>query len=442
MSINVIDGYVDHSGNAVIFNEHGRLNKIPDVDSVICYNIRKAYEYGISTNIFAYDVKMLGNYRSMSQAVSSSTISFKDAFLNLERRMAAHIRAISSSKLDTNSIPLEKLIPVELHYDYMLTRVKIIRELFNQIKLEQLMEYEKITWPTWLDIHKLECSGIKIDEKICNKMLKMNMTVGEQQVVRSMLEQTQDGFINIKINPVGNNGRFRTEKGFDCMSIPKGNIRKLLISRFPNGKIASLDFNAAGVRCIIDKIRERMTYKFDIKERDFYCYLLSITGYTSRDKIKLLLNSYIQGGSIQSIATSIGETSEKVSNVLEKLVDVIGPILEFRDELATSSRLLGYMDVKDGYRMNINSHDHDGKILSCFMRACCSVILRKSICITLCVLKQMMAKTKLIFTVHDELVLDVHPEELYILSVIRNKIEKETSAVIRIKKGNNYEEAS
>lgn len=443
----VIDVYVDRSGDAKFYSDQSMLQR--PVTKFICFDVRNILQLGAPAHHVALDVKMLYEHDgSLSSLVKSQRVACKELFLEAERRLSTHTRALSGAKVAVDDVPLSKLIPENVLNDYMNLRVTAISELFAKLDDKKIEHYEDLVWPVFLDILKIEKVRIKLDEKHIDSMLKRNdLAVHEAAFFRSAKGLLKDGFVRTKISPVGTKtARFRSEGGFHAQGIPHGVCRKSVVSRFEGGTIATLDFNAIDYRSLVSIVDDKNLNAMYGKSRDFHTVTAKLFGDEVtpelRDLTKKITYSDIYGSSHESLQKQTLLPMTKLVGMLNVLSPVFEPITTFRKKLAEQARNDGFVITPGGLKVHVNKDDHDGKIVGLYAQTHSSYMFNRAIHAALTTLEILCAQSRLIFTVHDEIVLDVHPDEKDVVQKLQVAMEEITGFVVKIKEGRTYSDAT
>ncbi len=163
--------------------------------------------------------------------------------------------------------------------------------------------------------------------------------------------------------------------------------------------------------------------------------------------VKYLSYVYIYGGSEETLAERTHLSLEKIRQVMPLLDKKMKPIADFRTALADQARSDGFVCLPFGRKIPIEREDHDGKIIGLYAQGFSSYVFQKA----LVAVQEWMGynsprESKLIFTVHDELVMDHHTVAdpklpMVIKDLMENAVEGHVFRV-NTKKGRDYGEAT
>lgn len=232
----------------------------------------------------------------------------------------------------------------------------------------------------------------------------------------------------------------------NCMSIPHGAKRKLITSRFENGSVCSMDFNAIDYRCIVssDSVLREMYGDCD----DFHVKTVEIlTGKTVADDdirnlFKQLTYMHFYGGTKETIQKNTGLSTERLDKLLSLFDSKLGRVKELRTLISTDK-------VTSRFGIDLSEHQvHDGAKLALFAQTCSSYVFKACVVALGNEMHSRHMKSKLMFTVHDEVDIDVHPDELTEMNGLARVMEQTAQDlmgirfVVKVKIGKDYDEAS
>ena len=117
----------------------------------------------------------------------------------------------------------------------------------------------------------------------------------------------------------------------------------------------------------------------------------------------------------------------------------MGPIDQLRDRLVSEAHRDGYVLLPTGKKIPISREDHEGKVIGLYAQSYSSEVFRRAL---MAVQEYMRDKrSKIIFTVHDELVVDLYPEETMVPIVVKTIMETimdDYRFNVNVKRGKNY----
>lgn len=371
-------------------------------------------------------------------------------------KVNAHLLAAHTAQIPED-VSIVDLLPPELLQRYLVARGKAIKGLLDLALSEDpgaLTTYFTETLPFARTLRDIELSKIKVDRPKAEGLVWLadsSLSVAERRFVNSVRSLADsEGFAeHVYDARPGRTGRVQTKRGLNVMAIPHGICRTLLPSRFKGGKILVLDFNAIDYRCIVNSIPIQSFRDHYRGCQDFHrqsaLFLVKEPNDIERQAVKHLTYIYIYGGSAETIAEKVGMTVEKVNTLLGRLDRHLKPIADFRAHLYEQAQLNGYVELPTGRKVKVSKDDHPGKVLGLYAQSYSSHVFATSIQYLMGDLGgPVFRQSKMLFTVHDELVIDLHPEELgdveRAIQIMQSPWGNEF--IVKGKMGENYEEAS
>jgi DNA polymerase-1 len=272
----------------------------------------------------------------------------------------------------------------------------------------------------------MEGHGIKVDLK---PAINGTMTSGMTSYMAHLQDKEDGGFVKAGFHPQrSKTGRVQVAKGsFKCMNIPKTSVRRSIVSRFDDGKIAILDFNAADYRCIVAAVGDTDLSRQYEGVDDFHTKTAeAIFGDDARFRdvrrkvVKSTTYMSLYGGSVKNVAKATGLAPSVIDLLLGKM-SFMEPIHRFRDELHRTSIKQGYVTTPTGMRIPLDGSEHPGKVLALYAQTCTNDAFMDGLVNVHDFLTD--KKSRVLFTVHDELVIDVAPSEEQYLGNIKDTME-------------------
>jgi hypothetical protein len=365
-------------------------------------------------------------------------------FPRLEERLLAAFKAMKTARVDVDSFPLDMYIP--FINEFLKEKVRAARLLFEKITPEMYDQYVNKTWPLMISLMEIERNRIKIDRSFVEQALKRkDLATHERKMLQGTLDTlSSDSYVRQRINPNGTRThRLGNLKGFQAMAIPHGVCRESVVSRFEGGQIVSIDFNAIDYRSIIRAVDDPGLTKMYGDADDFHRvtaeYLDPENAATFRDGVKKLTYVLIYGGS-QETMRAIELPKDRIDGFRDSLEELFKPITKFRKQLSDDARRDGYVVTPAGLKVAVAKDDHDGKIVGLFAQTFSSSVFNSVLDPILSMTRE--KQSRLIFTVHDEFNIDVHPEELQIIEELVVMIEQKTGFKVSVTMGDNYAQAT
>ena len=422
-----------------------------EASHVVCYEHRDLDDICTSGKT-VYDVKILygGEKRLFDLARDFLDPDLARNVLEREQNYTAHIKACKTAGIDVSRHSLLVLMPPRAIQSLLKVRAIATMALFEKALRGEtcdLGEYERETWPFALALRQIEYAGIRVDVDYAKDKLREELPKHEHKYICNMADS--DGYVRTLFNPAGGKtGRIKVESGFNCMGIPHGLVRKGIISRHEGGQIVAFDYNAIDYRSIVASIKDSDFRKLYDGVEDFHtktCQMI-LAGPPEklrRDIIKYFSYVYIYGGSDETLSAKTKLSMEKVHKVKQVMDRRLKPIAEFRKQLAAQARQDGFVMLPNGRKIPVAFDDHDGKIIGLYAQGFSSWVFEQSLIRVVEYLRG--KKSKVIFTVHDELDIDMHPDEgkemLVVKSLMETPVEGFTFRT-NLKRGRTYGDAT
>lgn len=430
----------------------GFLNELAkEASHVVCFEHRDLEDI-CTTEKTIYDVKLIfgGERKLFELAREYLDPDLTKNILEREQRYTAHIKACKAAQVDMTRHSLLQLVPARVVQSLLKVRAIATMALFQRAQRGEagdLGTYERDTWQFAKALRQMELNRIKIDPEYVASQMKLDLPKHEAKFIRHMAE-SKDGYVQTLFNPCGGKtGRIKVESGFNSMGIPHGLVRKAIVSRHKDGQILAFDYNAIDYRSIVASIPDPEFRKMYEDVEDFHSKTCEMVlqgppGKLRRDIIKYFSYVYIYGGSDQTLAEKTRLSPEKVQRVKGVMDRKLRPIAEFRKELSVQARRDGFVLMPNGRRIVVASDDHDGKIIGLYAQGFSSLVFEQAV---VKVMKYMEGReSKMIFTVHDEIVIDYAGEyalPLAVEGIMQSALPGYTFKV-NVKKGRTYGDAT
>jgi DNA polymerase I-like protein with 3'-5' exonuclease and polymerase domains len=430
----------------------GFVNEVArEASHVVCFEHRNLEDICTSGKT-VYDVKILygGERKLFDLARDYLDPDMARNVLDREQNYTAHVKACKTAGIDVTRHSLLKLMPARAVQSLLKVRAIATMALFEKALRGEscdLGEYERDTWPFALALRQIEVVGIKVDVGYAKEKLREDLPKHEHKFISQMAQS--DGYVRTLFNPAGGKtGRIKVEEGFNCMGIPHGTVRKGIVSRHEGGEIVAFDYNAIDYRSIVASLDDKDFRKIYDGVDDFHvktCEMI-LSGPPEklrRDIIKYFSYVYIYGGSDETLASKTRLSMMKVQQVKQVMDRKLRPIADFRRKLAVQARVDGFVMLPSGRKIPVAGDDHDGKIIGLYAQGFSSWVFEQALVRVVAYLRE--KRSKVIFTVHDELDIDMHPEEGKEMLVVKSLMEAPVEGFTfraNLKRGRTYGDAT
>lgn len=414
------------------------------------WDIRRIIDWPLDDWRVVFDLKSLqGGDTTLSSLARSYTKATANPvyqrFLDLDAKIVAHARAMKTTKIDMS---VNNAIPVTLLTDWMRARAVMLSDHWGRcaegMTPGDLADEYVSRWPFIKALREVELNGIHVDTALVTAELQKDGDPATMKALRSLQVLCKGGFVTTLMNPMGGKtGRVRHEGGFNALAIPHGPARDVLSSRHPGGLIYTFDFNAIDYRCIVNSVGGEVAKLYeganDFHERTASFIFKTVLPET-RKAIKFLSYIYIYGGSESTLVDKTGWTLEQVQKVLALLDKKIAPIKEFREALFMRAQSTMSIDVPGGRVVYVDDEDlNPGKAIGLYAQTYSTWVFEQAFTRVQRMLRG--SQSKVIFEVHDELVIDVHPDDFGRMEDVRAAMEY-NGHVVKMKKGPSYGQQS
>lgn len=369
-------------------------------------------------------------------------------YIRLERAWRAHLGAcpiagIIDPLLIHSSVPpfVTRELPRALSM-----ALKVLWDDRSQNDQEGLERYVAEVLPRAKVMYEIEKNGIHVDVPRAQELSRKE----DSHVLRQMAG-AEGGFLWTKFDVrLGRTGRIGIEGGFRSDSIPHGSERRCITSRWEGGRIAVLDFNAIDYRCLVEACGDSELQSFYHRCRDFHQKNADFLE-VPRTAAKKIAYVSIYGGTNETVSKGTGIPPSEVEGILARLNERIHPIHRLRRRLYMDAQSSEFVVLPNGRRVHVSKSDHEGKVVGLFAQSYSSMVFDRALQYASGWLAGTVGnprvpyKSKIILTVHDEAVVDVHPDEIGVerelADVMQINDHGHEDHVVRAKIGENYDEA-
>jgi len=344
-------------------------------------------------------------------------------YIDKRQRFQSHINACKTAKIDLNDHSLVDLIPSNL----LVSICRIKNEmLFLLKKKHDTTFFREVEYMRAKTLFEIECNGIKVDTTLSFK----DPTQPQKKYIDHLNGKVDDsGFVYAKFIPEkSKTGRVQTARGsFQCMNINKSEVRRTIISRFEDGYIASVDLNAADYRCVVSAVNDDHLSSLYSNSDDFHDRTVELVFGEDksfhdirRKVVKYITYFFMYGGTIKNIAKSTGLAPSKIEKLIKKM-SFMDPIEHFKKELFEKSKSDGFVTTFSGTKIDLDGSEHSGKVMALYAQSCTNDVFMDAVINVHESLKD--KRSVILFPVHDEIVMDVSPEELELLADVIETME-------------------
>lgn len=217
-------------------------------------------------------------------------------------------------------------------------------------------------------------------------------------------------------------GRIQARDDYNPQNLPKETKeRENIISRFEGGQIIVFDYVSFEARIALQLIDDEK-FKKEYLDKDLHnetakvLFGSLVTG-DQRTFSKNINNSLLYGASEETLLLKISEFFNNPAEKLYRVREFLKPIITKADEIKTLNNTQGYLKSPWGY---IVRADKKHASFNNYMQMYASeIVIDKTI-----ELREFLSKYKsqYLFQVHDSIVFDISPDEIFLIDEIKNRL--------------------
>lgn len=460
MDISLIDVFRDESDQWMIFinGDSDITFSIPiecDVRERLCFEISLLDTPLVTTDIRGI-IEILGDHDpvvnrfiDLRSFVAPHLLTKEDR--TLREMLGRHRQTMKVADIDPYQFSVIRSMTPSLLRSVLERRAKYLMDLVGKLP-ESILSDDRAEFLRCL--YWMERNGIAMDVPKAESLMKSESP--ESDLISGMRSAQRYGFLHTNFNPyIGKTGRIKTSGGFSCMNIPHGDPRSLIVSRFPDGMIASLDFNAIDYRCIVGSMVDEPEFVAQYADcDDFHVRSAAILMGKSDSEIckehrRLVKESAyvsIYGGTADTLSQKLGVPAERLGKFIALLNEVFAPVHRFRDKLYDQYKLTGNVVLPNGRVMPVSPGAHPGMVMGIYAQSYSSWVFERSL-VAVQKLIQGNFVSLPIFPVHDELNIDVHPDEVDRMVLVKECMEQclrpsPLGLKVNLKIGKDYQSAT
>lgn len=451
--------FVDGGYHYVSSDDEGFLDIVSELLATatrkVCFDARKLYDLKrrpIDVPLL-YDLTCLYSWDGTIHQLAKEKLGpdQADELREKDRRFGSHIRACKIAKVDLRKNPIMTVVPPNFVHSLLKIRTLLsLRLLELAISTGLDGDYVRDRWPLYSRLLETERFGVKLDVVRLEAESKLNYPIHIEKWIRGALQTSRDGFIYTRFSPATTKtGRLRSdgrENSFNLMGVPHGLPREMIVSRFESGRVGVVDYNAIDYRCIVASVDDAAFVETYEECEDFHaatCKLLFGTSDVTaqvRDAVKQLTYISIYGGSPETVSEKTGLSIKNVHSAVQTMSVALKPIHDFRDKLYERSKADGFVTCPGGRQIKLDDDDHPGKVLGLYAQTYSSLLFEMAFVEVFDALEKL--NSKVMFTVHDEMVIDIHPDDGDVLSLVKANMEQAADGLrAKAKEGVSYEAA-
>lgn len=371
------------------------------------------------------------------------------------------------TKMEDNGVAINKEQLDVLGVEYRFKLNNLENEIFKEVGMEFNVASPKQVAEVLFD--KL---GLTENKKRSTNEAELEKLVHEHKVVSLILSYRkyakllstyieglsnfiyEDGYIHPEFNQTQTQtGRLSSsEPNMQNISVRDEEskyIRKAFPSRFENGYILSIDYSQVELRVLASLSNdENMIRIFEDGDDVHTLTASSVFGLPKemitddlRRKAKAINFGIVYGISDWGLAEQIKSTPKEAKNFIEKYFLTFPGIKSYLDEVVTSCKENGYVTTLYKRRRDVgeinssvyNEREFGKRVaMNTPIQGTSADIIKIAMVNIYKYMEENKVKSKLIIQIHDELVFDLHPEELYLVDIFKNIMEEASNLRVRL----------
>lgn len=239
-------------------------------------------------------------------------------------------------------------------------------------------------------------------------------------------------------------------------------IRKIFISRFENGQIISADYNQIELRLLAHFSKDKTLVDAFKQNKDIHTSTASQIFGIPEDKVtpeirrnaKAVNFGVIYGISGFGLAQNTGLSRAEAKEYIDKYFETFVDVKKYMDNLINFARKNGYAKtlfnrirkIPEIYSNNFQTRQFGERVaMNMPLQGSASDIIKLAMIKTFSKLKEKNLQSKLILQIHDELIIDTHPNEIeevknILKSSMENIVSLEVPLIVEIDCGKSWYE--
>jgi hypothetical protein len=428
------------------------VNLIATSGVLACFDMRKVLDIGLQLpcTMTIVDVKLLYDYPSNVVALAQKELADETSLRlsNAATKVAANIKACKTAGVDLARYSALAVMPRQFVEALYRSSAESILELTKR-KWSEIESYSQRMYSFARALYTIERTGAIVDLEFMRTAIgDSSYEQHEKKFLASIAQSQIGGAVYATFNPCGGKtGRIKVDRGFNFMGIPRGRVRKAIVSRHSGGSIFVLDFNAIDFRSIVWASEDVELIRLYSGARDFHeitMHMLRRAGLdVTRDDAKSLIYTYLYGGSDATVAEKTGKSLIEAVRLMAAADSFLRPAADLRDALVAKAWADGHVTTSDGRKIPVTRDDHAGKVLGLFAQGNSSYAFEMALVAAV----DDLAKTdsRVIFTVHDEIVIDAHPSDddavMRVVAAMERAAGQKDMYRVNVMKGKSYGDA-
>jgi DNA polymerase I-like protein with 3'-5' exonuclease and polymerase domains len=199
-------------------------------------------------------------------------------------------------------------------------------------------------------------------------------------------------------------------------------IRRSIIPHNPGDYLVSIDYNQQEYRMMLDYSGQMDLIAAINDGLDVHDATAQLMGVT-RKEAKTLNFMLLYGGGAQKLADELGISLEKAKELKRLYFSKLPKVRAFIEAVTNTAKTRGHVFNWFGRRLHFPNPEHAYRAPNAVIQGGCADVTKIALNRTDDKIKELKLKTRLILTVHDEIILNVPPDELHFIPVVKEIME-------------------
>jgi hypothetical protein len=346
--------------------------------------------------------------------------SFIRTFNKIHNKIESYKKTFTGFGVNLNDLQIEHCIPEKLLQEFLSCRTDFLKLFIDYCDDIDLSYYNNFFKKSKYAVSNLQQMSFNKDKLsyalLLNKGVKAatkNLTLLGGSNISSPL----------KMNMFGTRtGRLSVERGINILILPK-NYRNVIQSKFSDGQVYILDFNAMEMRTAAHLIGNKDVLGID----DLHCHFAEkvFGSANKRDLFKKMFFPLFFGASVNKIAGTCDITLDEANNAI-KTTKKVFPFDKVID-LVTVTESNGSKCMSNCFGRpifldkDLTTESH--KLVNYYIQSSAADLALQSLYQVVKYTKENRLKSGPIYIHHDAIAIDVHPNEVEHVHVIKDIME-------------------
>jgi DNA polymerase I-like protein with 3'-5' exonuclease and polymerase domains len=236
------------------------------------------------------------------------------------------------------------------------------------------------------------------------------------------------GIVHPNLDPAGTaTGRFSSSApNFQNLTSEEEDaeylIRRSIIPHSPGDYLVAIDYNQQEYRMMLDYAGQMDLIAAINDGLDVHEATAQLMGVT-RKEAKTLNFMLLYGGGAQKLADELGISLDKAKELKRLYFSKLPKVRAFIEAVTNTAKTRGHVFNWFGRRLHFPNPEHAYRAPNAVIQGGCADVTKIALNRIDDKIKELKLKTRLILTVHDEIILNVPPNELHFIPMVKEMME-------------------